>query len=221
MRKMVVLIGFFVLSISPMAASADTISFNSNTSASSSWTLSGSSSLAFGLSSLLTSAQLNSDPLNTGIANGTIGWTTAGASTVFPNLVIFNPGGSVSVMGDLGSGIVALFTGSFQSASLSLVTGGAPGQSTFSASFIAGSINPALFSFLGASPLSPNATGTLSATLNGTFSPTGGSGSVAGTTISLNAPTALPVPEPGMLTLFGTGLLALAGLPRRKLGSHR
>ncbi|HVS90375.1 MAG TPA: hypothetical protein VHF01_19395 [Candidatus Acidoferrum sp.] len=215
MRK-VILIGFFVLLMSPMAALADTISFNSNTSSSSSWTLTGTApSLVFGLSSLLTSAQLNAGPLNTAIANGTIGWTTASSSTDINNLVIFNPGGSINVMGDLGSGVVQLFTGSFQAASLTLVSGGAPGQSAFSASFIAGAINPALFSFLGAGPLLTSVTGTLSATLNGTFTTSGGSGSVAGASISLNAPAA--VPEPAMLTLFGTGLLALPGLPRRKL----
>jgi hypothetical protein len=27
-----------------------------------------------------------------------------------------------------------------------------------------------------------------------------------------------PVPEPGTITLFGTGLLSLAGMVRRKLG---
>jgi hypothetical protein len=119
-------------------------------------------------------------------------------------------------MGNLGSGIVTLFKGSFQTASLSFLTGGAQYQSAFSASFIAGSINPALFSFLGAGALSPNATGTLTATLNGTFTPSGGySGSVAGATVSLNAPTA--VPEPAMLTMLGMGILALAGLSRRKL----
>jgi hypothetical protein len=114
---------------------------------------------------------------------------------------------------------VTLFTGSFQSASMTLVTGGAPGQSAFSASFIAGTINPALFSFLGAGALSPDATGTLTATLNGTFLPSGGnSGSVAGTTLSLNT---MGVPEPGMLTMLGVGSLALAGLRRRKLISQR
>jgi PEP-CTERM motif len=219
MRK-VLLIGLFVLLISPMGALADTVSFGSNTSSSSSWTLSGSPSPVFDLSSLLTSTQLNSGSLNTAIADGTIGWTTAGGAAFGSNVVIFNPGGEVTVTGDLGAGIVTLFTGSFQDASLTLVTGGAPGQSTFSASFIAGAINPALYSFLGAGALSPNVTGTLSATLIGTFSSaSGGSGSVAGATVSLDPPAA--VPEPGMLTLFGTGgLLALAGLRRRKLVSQ-
>ena len=219
MRK-VALIGFFVLLISPMAALADTISFSSNTSSGSSWAMVGSPFPIFTLSSALTSAQLNSGPLNTGITNGTIGWTTADGVPLVgspTDLVIFNPGGIVTVMGNLGSELVALFTGSFQNASRTLVTAGAPGQSTFSASFIAGNLNPALFSFLGADPLSPEVTGTLSATLNGT--PTGGSGSVAGATISLNAPTA--VPEPAMLTMLGMGLLALAGLSRKKLVSQR
>jgi len=219
MRK-VALIGFFVLLISPMAALADTISFSSNTSSGSSWAMVGSPFPIFTLSSALTSAQLNSGPLNTGITNGTIGWTTADGVPLVgspTDLVIFNPGGIVTVMGNLGSELVALFTGSFQNASRTLVTAGAPGQSTFSASFIAGNLNPALFSFLGAGPLSPEVTGTLSATLNGT--PTGGSGSVAGATISLNAPTA--VPEPAMLTMLGMGLLALAGLSRKKLVSQR
>ena len=220
MRKLA-LIGFFMLLISPMAALADTISFSSNTSSGSSWAMGASAPVVFTLSSVLTSAQLNSGPLNTGIARGTIGWTTADGVPLIgspSDLVIFNPGGTVTVMGDLGSGlVVALFTGSFQNASWTLLTGGACCQSTFSASFIAGNLNPALFSFLGAGPLSPEVTGTLTATLNGT--PSGGSGSVAGATISLNAPTA--VPEPTMLTMLGMGLLALAGLSRKKLVSQR
>ncbi len=146
MRK-VALIGFFVLLISPMAALADTISFSSNTSSGSSWAMVGSPFPIFTLSSALTSAQLNSGPLNTGITNGTIGWTTADGVPLVgspTDLVIFNPGGIVTVMGNLGSELVALFTGSFQNASRTLVTAGAPGQSTFSASFIAGNLNPAL-----------------------------------------------------------------------------
>ena len=220
MRKLA-LMGFFMLLISPMAALADTISFSSNTSSGSNWAMGGSPFPVFTLSSLLTSAQLNSGPLNTGIAGGRIDWTTADGVPLIgspSDLVIFNPGGTVTVMGDLGSGlVVALFTGSFQNASWTLLTGGACCQSTFSASFIAGNLNPALFSFLGAGPLSPEVTGTLTATLNGT--PSGGSGSVAGATISLNAPTA--VPEPAMLTMLGMGLLALAGLSRKKLVSQR
>jgi len=79
----------------------------------------GSPFPVFTLSSALTSSQLNSGPLNAGIANGTISWTTADGVPLFGgpiDLVVFNPGGIVTVTGDLGfeSGVEALFTGSFQ-----------------------------------------------------------------------------------------------------------
>jgi len=201
-----VLMGF--VGAASMPAKADTISFNSNTAAGSSWSLSGAP-LTFGLSSILTSAQLNLfSPVS--IANGMINWTTGAASTTTSSLIIFNPGGSINVTGDLGSGVVSLFTGSFQNASLTLLTGGAPGQSSFSASFVAGNINPALYSFLGSAGLPPAVTGTLTSTLNSSFTSSGGSGSVAGASISLNP--VVPAPEPSMLLLFGPALMALAGL---------
>lgn len=216
MRK-AALIGVWVLFVSPLAVWADTVSFNSNTSASSSWTLSGAPSPIFSLSSILTSVQVNANVPNTAITSGTMSWTTAAGSFALPNFVTFSPGGSVTVMGNLGAGVVALFTGNFQNGGLTLETGGAPGQSAFSGSFIVGNVNPALYTFLGVD-LATKVTGTLSATLNGIFDTSGGSGSVAGASISLNASQ---VPEPATLTLFGTGLLALAGLRRRKLFGKR
>ena len=126
------------------------------------------------------------------------------------------------VTGDLGSCVVDLFTGSFQSASLTLLSGGAPDQSTFSASFIAGDINPALYSFLNSSGLPTDVTGTLTATLNGAFTPSGGVGSVAGATISLDPdPQQVPEPDSGSLLAIGGMLLGLALTVGRKIAPLR
>jgi hypothetical protein len=192
-------------------AKADTISFNSNTTSGSSWAL--TSPLVFQLSSALTSVQLNSAAPNISIQNGAIDWSTFSGLALSQTAILFNPGGAITVTGDLGSGVVDLFTGTFQSAGLTLLTGGAPDQSTFSASFIAGDINPDLYAFLGSSGLPADVTGTLTATLDGAFSASGGGvGSVAGATISLDPSSAQSVPEPPSLALFATGLFALAGL---------
>jgi hypothetical protein len=202
------ILAFF--SVAP-GAKADTISFNSNTTSDSSWTL--TSPLVFQLSSALTSVQLNSAAPNTAIQYGAIDWSTFSGLALSQTAILFNPGGAIKVTGDLGSGVVDLFTGNFQSAGLTLLTGGAPDQATFSASFIAGDINPALYAFLGSSGLPADVTGTLTATLDGAFTASGGGvGTVAGASISLDPSSAQSVSEPPSLALFGTGLFALAGL---------
>src|SRR5262245_41549091 len=195
--------------LASVPAEADAIwYFNSNTSADSSWTL-GGLPMTFALNTTLTSVQLNADSPNTSITGGGIAWTTGAGLPLLPSLITFASGGTVSVTGDLGdgNGLVSLFSGTFENGGLTLLSGGAPEQSAFSASFVAGSINPALYAFLGVPGLSPNVFGTLTATLNSGFTMLGGTGTVAGVAISLDPP--VEAPEPSLLVLLGVGFLAL------------
>lgn len=163
---------------------------------------------------------------------GTVQMTTGTAFGATATQVFFGSGGAVIVTSNsnfatLTGGAVpaatTLFSGSFTGTTtwtqLTFPTPACSANPTclnsFNFSFsllgpVAGTINPALISFLNL----------------GTS--TGGSGFLFTLTMSFIGPSAitgsietghisLTVPEPGTLALFGTGLVGLAGLLRRKL----
>jgi hypothetical protein len=144
---------------------------------------------------------------------GTVSFTTG--SLMSGNLgtsAVFNAGGSFTITGNGSNGIPTgtLFTGSFS------------GPANW-----VGTYNPQGNNGLGnwTYTLSGNVTGKLSngatgfgGTVQFTFDVPGSRQFGRGQSVNLNnGVTTVTVPEPGTLSLFGTGLLGLAGLVRRKL----
>lgn len=105
------------------------------------------------------------------------------------------------------------FTGNIVSASLAH---NASGNLLYTADFVIGNVSSALFTAMGI-PVPANLqnwTGSFSATLHGTANALHGGHSTIG---SGDLVIQAPVPEPGTLAMFGSGLIGIAGLLRRKL----
>lgn len=157
---------------------------------------------------------------------GTFSFTTGSfisgngaASTPFT----WNPGGSISVTAGAtamvnGTSLAgdSLFTGAFTGME-SATIGTAGTNATFTADFVAGSLNPALLAALGFPTTTTSADGVL--TMNFVITSAAG----APITASLSSgdltmtPVGSPVPEPGTFLLLGSGAFGIAGLLRRKI----
>jgi len=189
----------------------------------------------------LTFANSTIDFSNSG---GTLSGTSAGLSlsgSTLAAVIGFNGMGLVT--GDLGT--VTFSTGALTSGS-SLTMGGtfaAGGMFTITGNGNDGVPNGVLFSGTFSSPVSWTLTtlanGTHNYTLTGTLSGTMGTISVSAVTVQLtinvgkgyfNGSTLISggdttiagtVPEPSTLALFGSGIIGLAGLARRKSLHHR
>jgi fibronectin-binding autotransporter adhesin len=174
---------------------------------------------------------------------GTLSGTNAGLSLTGSTLnavIGFNGGGLVT--GDLGT--VSFSTGALSSGSLQMGgTFDSGGTFTIAGNGSGGLPNGVLFSgtFSGSVTwtLMTLANGTHNYTLTGVVTGTMGGASVNGVTVQLTINTGMgffngstsisggdttiagSVPEPSTLTIFGTGMFALAGAVRRKVFSAR
>ncbi len=199
MKKVVLLL---VLALAlPVAAFAN----NSIDFSNSGGTLSGSNSgLTLGGSTLIAVNGLNGGGLITGANLGSLSFTTGALTS--GSLAMggtFAGGGSFTITGNGSNGVPngVIFSGTFASATWTMLT------------LANGTHNYTL-------------TGTLTGTLANGASVNGvtvqltintGKGFFNGSTTISSGDTSVVVPEPGTLSLFGTGLLGLAGMIRRKL----
>lgn len=151
---------------------------------------------------------------NTVLVNGNflinaIAITSGGA--IGGNGSVANPftwgaGGGISISGCGGP----CFSGTFTSAQLGFNGGGGM---TFVGNFIVGTVDPLLLAFLGLPANVTDFSGLMHMDINPapvSFA-NGGQGFVGSGDIHLQ-----PVPEPGTLAMFGSGLIGIAGVLRRK-----
>lgn len=220
MKMKVILTLVLAMALAP-AAMADYVHFGLNGI---SWSWAGGATP-------LTGSVGNTPPSSYVNANGQVGAQTG---TGFFGPASFSTGNYISGTGTAGdpfkfdaaangSFVIdgcggACFTG--QIVSLTLAHN-ASGNLTFTADIIVGDVSNALFLAMGiVPPAGYNLTGwmgSLSGNLVGTADATTGGSGTAG---SLDM-TVAPVPEPGTLALFGSGLIGIAGVIRRKISAIR
>lgn len=135
----------------------------------------------------------------TGASSGAWTWGAGAAS-------------SIAIAGTDGTATGTLLSGQILNASI----GNCNGSTCIEVNTFLNTINPALWALFSGTPDPPAWSG--SSSLNIVLSASAGSAfSLGSTQIGSGDLTTTPTPEPGTLTLFGSGLLGLAGLLRRKL----
>ena len=169
-------------------------------------------------------------------AGGTLSGSSAGLSLTGSMLIAFGSGGAVTT-GNLGT--LAFSTGALSSGDLQMgATFAGGGSFTITGNGTNGVPNGAIFTGTFSGPVTWTlvtlASGTHNYTLSGALTGTWiGGAAVSGATVQLtintgkgffngsttisSGDTNIVVPEPGSLTLLGTGLVGLAGVIKRKL----
>lgn len=133
-----------------------------------------------------------------------------GAGTLL-NPFTWGAGGSI-VVGDNLCGGNDCFSGTFTNLQAAFLGGG--NAMSFFGNFVSGYVDPILLAALGISDPTTLFTGLLHMDVNpapASFE-AGGRGSIGSGDLYINQ-----VPEPGTLALFGSGLIGIAGMLRRKL----
>jgi hypothetical protein len=224
------------LLLTPALASADTITFTSTNSDDSAWYWAGPGQPLWG-SILSGTATVGSTGQSTDIscgANCWVSWGTGNGSATTTTTVAFDDTGSfIWIYGNDGSGNPTLFLdGTFSGMTL---TDNGDGTYTLTSVF-SGTLAPELLALLGFSASGPVAVGgTFTSILSGSFDPnsggfgwhdpndpsTWGQGILQVTVADDFGSSRSPVPEPGSMALFGTGMLGLAGIVRRKISAKQ
>lgn len=227
-QKTALLIGVFLLLI-PMAAMADSIdplhiSLNFDGGGMAwSWAGAAGSTLTFTATGITTIQNVESAS-GVGLVNPLVTVTSGpaiGGSGTALDPFTFGPGGSFTVTSASCGG--TCFRGNFVGGLDAAVETGVNSTSTtalvFSSHSLDGTFDQSVYAMLGEpSGTTLSTTGNLTSDLAFNTTPSfaaGGSGHVAGGTMvqTLTSPT----PEPASLLIFGTGLLALGFLVRRRL----
>lgn len=171
-------------------------------------TLSGSSSgLSLSGSALIAVDGLNGTGLITGNNLGSVSFTTGAlvgtVGTTVGSVTTFAAGGMFTITGNGTNGIPngVIFSGTFSSPVTLTLASSVSGNNTYD---LAGTLAGSLGSYV-----------TSGNTVSLVFST--GKGLFDGVTTVGSGDTGIVVPEPGSLSLLGTGLIGLAGLVRHKL----
>jgi hypothetical protein len=214
-----------MLFLVPMSAFADTLSWSILPNVGT-YSFAGGTAPLIGSGIGVQSVQDTTTGVSFNIFNGSLNFTTGPGSggwswgAGLPGINELNLTGcidNVTVSGlcsAQGSPASALFTDDFTSATIF------PFGSNFDVTLgnIAGTLNASLATSFGVSATIPSGVYNTTAQISGIYGSSFSNVPNLGGSINSDPPK---LPEPATLTLLGMGLLALAGLPRRRLVSHR